>query len=216
MSPQVVVADYGMGNVLSVCRAIEHCNGRVVLTGDTKKIENADRLVLPGVGAFADCAKTLDKCGLVGTIARFIETGRPFLGICVGMQILLDHSEEFGLTKGLSAIPGNVAQIPTSGSNGSARKIPHIGWAGLTVPNTANADRWNNTILENTKPHTYVYFVHSFSAAPTDPAHVLAAVDYQGFAITAAVHHQNIFGTQFHPEKSGPAGLDILNRFLLI
>lgn len=210
----VVVVDYGMGNVLSVCRAIEHCGGTANLTSDARAIAAAERLVLPGVGAFGDCMQALQERSLIEPVRRFVGTGRPFLGICVGMQILHDFGEEFGGAAGLGLIPGRVAQIPTAKSGGSQRKIPHIGWTSVTPPPDANADRWSATIFAGTEPGTPLYFVHSFSAAPVDPAHRLAIADYQGFPVTAAVHRDNITGTQFHPEKSGPAGLALLQRFL--
>lgn len=213
-TPRVVVVDYGMGNVLSVCRAIERCDGAAVLTSSPTEIAAAERVVLPGVGAFGDCMAALTERGLIDPVRRFVDTGRPFLGICVGMQILHDFGEEFAGAPGLGLVAGRVAQIPTAKADGSQRKIPHIGWTSVTPPPGARADRWSATILAETRPGTPLYFVHSFSAAPTDPAHCLAIADYQGFPVTAAVHRDNITGTQFHPEKSGPAGLALLANFV--
>lgn len=211
----VVVVDYGMGNVLSVCRAIEHCEGAARLTSSSAQIADAERLVLPGVGAFGDCRNALVERGLIEPILRFVATGRPFLGICVGMQILHDHGEEFGGAPGLGLIAGRVVPIDTAKADGSQRKIPHIGWASVLPPSGSDRDdRWSSTIFAGTPPGTPLYFVHSFHAATADPAHRLAVADYQGFAVTAAVHRDNITGTQFHPEKSGPAGLRLLARFL--
>ncbi len=211
---RVVVVDYGMGNVLSVCRAFERCGGLPVLSGDAAEIARADRLVLPGVGAFGDCMAALAARGLDGPIMDFVATGRPFLGICVGMQILLDWGEEFGGAAGLGLIPGRVAQILPQETGGVSRKIPHIGWAGLVPRTEAGAQSWQGTLLSATPPGTPFYFVHSYSAAPTDTSHILAVADYQGFPVTAAVRRDNITGTQFHPEKSGSAGLGLLERFL--
>lgn len=211
---QVVVVDYGMGNVLSVCRAIEHCGGTARLTAITADIAAADRLVLPGVGAFGDCMKALTDRGLIEPVLRFVATGRPFLGICVGMQILHDFGEEFGGAPGLGLIPGRVSQISTAKNDGSLRKIPHIGWTSVTPPSDTNAGRWSDTIFAGIEPGTPLYFVHSFSAAPSNAAHRLAIADYQGFAVTAAVQRDNITGTQFHPEKSGEAGLSLFTAFL--
>lgn len=211
---QVVVVDYGMGNVLSVCRAIERCGGTTRLSATPAEITTADRLVLPGVGAFGDCMKALIGLDLIEPVRRFIDTGRPFLGICVGMQILHDFGEEFEGAPGLGIIPGRVAQISTARADGNLRKIPHIGWTSVTPPPDASTDPWSRTIFAATPPGTPLYFVHSFSASPADPAHRLAVADYQGFPVTAAVHRDNITGTQFHPEKSGPAGLALLERFI--
>ena len=212
---KVVVVDYGMGNVLSVCRALEQCGGAPTLTGEASAIAEAERLVLPGVGAFGDCMSALTERGLVAPLKAFVATGRPFLGICVGMQILLDYGEEFGGAAGLGLIPGRVTQIPTSMPGGGKRKIPHIGWASVTPRAGGSWQDWGGTIFAETEAATPLYFVHSFSAAPSDTAHVLAVADYEGFAVTAAVRRDNITGTQFHPEKSGPAGLRLLRRFLV-
>lgn len=211
---QVVVVDYGMGNVLSVCRALERCGGTPVLTADTKKVAAAERLVLPGVGAFGDCMSALKGRHLVEPILAFVSSGRPFLGVCVGMQILHDFGEEFGGAPGLGLISGRVAQIPTRKDDGSLRKIPHIGWTAVTLPPDAKSDRWARTIFTDTPQGTPLYFVHSFSSAPVRSEDRLAVADYQGFPVTAAVQRDNITGTQFHPEKSGPAGLALLTKFL--
>lgn len=211
---RVVVIDYGMGNVMSVSRAIRHCGAAPVLTDDPAQIAGAERVVLPGVGAFGDCMLALEQRGLVEPILAFVQTGRPFLGICVGMQILLDFGEEFGGAAGLGLIPGRVSQISTSRPDGGFRKIPHIGWTKVVPSSPAGVENWSGTIFAGTAPETPFYFVHSFSAAPTNPAHLLAVADYQGFPITAAIRRDNVTGTQFHPEKSGPAGLSLLGRFV--
>ena len=211
---KVVVVDYGMGNVLSVCRALEQCGGAPILTAEASAIVGAERLVLPGVGAFGDCMTALEERGLVEPIKTFVATGRPFLGICVGMQILLDFGEEFDGAPGLGLVPGRVAQIPTAMPGGGQRKIPHIGWASVTPRAGGSGRDWAGTIFAETEASTPLYFVHSFSAAPCEAAHVLAVADYEGFAVTAAVRRDNITGTQFHPEKSGPAGLRLLTRLL--
>ena len=208
--PKVVVVDYGMGNVLSVRRAFEHCGAAVVLTSDPDAIEKADRLVLPGVGAFGDCIAALESRGLDEPIKRFARSGRPFLGICVGMQILLDVGEEFGGFPGLGLIPGRVVQIDA----GPLRKIPHIGWTPITPPPSANGNRWANSMFAETAPGTAFYFVHSFTARPENESDFLATADYAGASVTAAIGRDNIVGVQFHPEKSGPGGLAILTNFV--
>lgn len=208
---QVVVVDYGMGNVLSVCRALEHCEVSVALSDRPEMIVGADRLVLPGVGAFADCVKALEGRGLIEPVKNFVKKGRPFLGICVGMQILLDVGEEFGGHHGLGIIPGRVSQIDRDLPDGTARRVPHIGWTSVTPP---RSNRWDNTMLAATKPGTSFYFVHSFTAVPANDADLLATADYAGATVTAAIAHENVTGVQFHPEKSGPPGLAALARFL--
>jgi imidazole glycerol-phosphate synthase subunit HisH len=211
---EVVVVDYGMGNVLSVCRAIERCGGKAKMSGTASDIAAAERLVLPGVGAFGDCMAALSDRGLIEPIKTFVATGRPFLGICVGMQILFDHGEEFGGSPGLGLIPGRVVQIATEKIDGGTRKIPHIGWAPVDVPADAAAERWSGSLFAATSHKTPFYFVHSFSARPQNRAHLLAVADYQGCEITAAVRRDNITGTQFHPEKSGSAGLKIITTLM--
>jgi len=210
----VVVVDYGMGNVLSVCRAFENQGANVVLTGQAGEIAGAERLILPGVGAFGDCMKALEERELVEPILEFVRSERPFLGICVGMQILLEIGEEFGEHPGLGLIPGRVVKIDTTLSDGSTRKIPHIGWTAIAPPAEANGNRWTTSMFGETVPRTPFYFVHSFTARPTNAADVLAVADYAGATVTAAVRRDNVTGVQFHPEKSGAAGLAALRRFV--
>jgi len=210
----VVIVDYGMGNLLSVQRAFEHCGARVRITSSPAQIEKAEFLVLPGVGAFADGMRELEGRGLVKPIRAFAKTGRPFLGICLGMQMMLETSEEFGIYEGLALIPGKVVMIPKSGPDGTSHKIPHIGWNSL-LPLHENGD-WDNTILHGISPGETVYFVHSFSAAPVHPRNDLADCSYNGLRLCAAIQSGNAYGCQFHPEKSSSAGLRIIRNFLEI
>lgn len=212
MKPKVTIVDYGSGNVLSVGRALAHCGADIALSNDPDLIRRTDRLVLPGVGAFADCMGKLKSRGLPAPIREFVGSGRPFLGICVGMQILFDESEEFGTHEGLGLIPGKVVKIPASGADGKVHSIPFIGWSGLALP--AGRTSWKDTILENIQPGDNAYFLHSFTAQPSDEKYRLANTNYDGCDISAAVQHKNIIGTQFHLEKSGPVGLKIVSRFL--
>ncbi len=212
MTSKVLLVDYGVGNLLSVRRALEACGATVEMSGAPEAVEAAERLVLPGVGAFGNCVQTLARYGLIEPIVRFAESGRPFLGICVGMQMLLDYSEEFGRHQGFGLIPGHVAPVPAVGSDGRPHKIPHIGWTRLGRP--ANGLDWGGTILEHLSGEEEVYFVHSFTAVPERPEHRLADSDYDGQRISAVIGRDRIFGCQFHPEKSGPVGLSILSRFL--
>ncbi|MCX5807596.1 MAG: imidazole glycerol phosphate synthase subunit HisH [Proteobacteria bacterium] len=208
----VVVVDYGMGNLLSVQRAFENCGARVVITNSPNVVERAECLVLPGVGAFADGMRELHSRGFVEAIRKFAKTGRPFLGICLGMQMMMETSEEFGIYEGLALIPGRVIMIPKTGSNGTLHKIPHIGWNGLLLPK--NREDWDNTIFQDLSIGESVYFVHSFSVNPADPVNDLADCEYNGLSICAAIQSGNLYGCQFHPEKSGAVGLKIINTFL--
>ncbi|QDW39797.1 imidazole glycerol phosphate synthase subunit HisH [Bradyrhizobium sp. KBS0727] len=205
----IAIIDYGAGNVHSVQRAFEHCGAEPVLTADSAVVVNADRLVLPGVGAFADGMRSLRERGLIEPIRRFVQSGRPFLGICLGMQMLATSSEEFGVNEGLNLMPGRVVPIPSHDVDGVPHKIPHIGWAEL-VP---AADR-AGTIFEDTPEGTSVYLVHSFKFEPDAAGHRLADCFYGGHRIAAAVRLNNMTACQFHPEKSGEAGLRMIAAFL--
>lgn len=211
---KTLIVDYGRGNLQSVCRAIENCGGDYLLSSDPAEIAMADRLILPGVGAYGDCVTQLTDMGFVEPLREFVATQRPFLGICVGMQILLSSGEEFGNHRGLDLIPGKVRAIPKTDGKGAPHKIPHIGWTAIDIPEGQGAQRWQGTILQNTRPGAPVYFVHSFTAEPDDPGHRLADAHYNGRLIAAAVARDNITAVQFHPEKSGPVGLRIIDAFL--
>lgn len=212
MSKVVHIVNYGIGNLYSAVRAVEKVGGEARLTSDPAEIASADRLLLPGVGAFASCANTLRSTGLAEPVVAFAATGRPFMGICVGMQLLFDYGLEFGKHTGLGLIAGHVERIPAQDAAGS-RKVPHIGWSGLSIP--AGRKDWNGTILEGIAPdEDAAYFVHSYNCVPDDPSSRLAEADYDGFSITAAVARDNIVGCQFHPEKSAEVGLRIIARFL--
>jgi len=213
MTTGVTVVDYGIGNLKSVCRALEHTGGSVALTSDTNVIAASSRLVLPGVGAFAMCMDELRQRSLVDAIMAFFQTERPFLGICVGMQMMLEASEEFGTHAGLGLIPGTVREIPKPKPNTSKYKVPHIGWTSLSRPNDV---QWSDTILADCDDGEPFYFVHSFSADPVDDDARLADCDYFGNRLSGVIRDGNRFGCQFHPEKSGEAGLAILRRFLEI
>jgi glutamine amidotransferase len=213
MTGTVAIVDYGIGNLLSVQRAFEHNGAEVAFVHDADEIARAPRLVLPGVGAFADGMKGLAERGLDQAVVEFARSGKPMMGICLGMQMLASESEEFGTHKGLGLVPGRVVPVPAAARNGKPHKIPHIGWSGLSPSAGAS---WRGSILAGTPEGTAAYLVHSFHLVPDDPAHLLADCFYGGHRITAAVRAGNIFGCQFHPEKSGPAGLRILAAFLEI
>jgi glutamine amidotransferase len=211
MKPIVSIIDYGVGNIFSVSRAFEHCGARIRLTSVPDDISNAQCLVLPGVGAFKDGMTGLRELGLIEPILQFARTGRPLLGICLGMQMLLDTGEEFGTHEGLGLIRGRVVALPTTGSDGRPHKIPHIGWNELVAP--AGRD-WSGTVLENLPDGASAYFVHSFQAVPDKPEERLADCTYNGLSICAAVQSGSIIGCQFHPEKSAAIGLKCIRNFL--
>jgi glutamine amidotransferase len=210
---KVVIVDYGVGNLLSVQRAVEECGAEGITSSEPEFIAHADRVILPGVGAFANGMNALESLGLVEVIKAIAAGGIPLLGICLGMQLLLDESEEHGVTKGLGIIPGRVVPVPNVNPDGSPLKIPHIGWNSLVVVEGA---AWNGTILQNSTHGDAVYFLHSFMAVPEDPSMRIADCLYGGNRIAAVIGHGNVVGYQFHPEKSGPIGLAILRKFLMV
>ncbi len=213
MSRRVVVIDYGMGNLLSVQRGLEACGAEVEISADAEVVARADRLVLPGVGAFESGMHELKVRGLVNAIGEFVARERPLLGICLGMQMLLSESEEFGQHKGLNLIPGRVVKIPDYDNSGAiVRKIPHIGWSAIKYPE--GRTDWSGSLLQNTKDVEFFYFVHSFMAVSENSENILAQCDYSGLRINAVVCRDNVIGSQFHPEKSGNSGLKVLQTFL--
>jgi imidazole glycerol-phosphate synthase subunit HisH len=209
---KVTVIDYGIGNLFSVARALERCGAEVRLSSDPEQIIAAERLVLPGVGAFEDGMRGLRDRGLVQSIRRYAAADRPLLGICLGMQMLASVSEEFGMHEGLDLIPGRVVPVQKTKTDGTAQKIPHIGWSAIQPAPGAN---WASTPLAGIDSGTSVYLVHSYQVAVSDSAALLAVCDYGGHAVTAAIHAGRITGCQFHPEKSGDAGLAVLRSFLV-
>ena len=210
----VIVVDYGCGNILSVKRGLETVGARVVLTDNPQVIKSAKHIVLPGVGAFAKGMKALNRLNGGDAIKRAAENGANVLGICLGMQMLMDESEEFGKNPGLGLIPGKVVPIPAHKQDGTRHKVPNIGWNELRP--TARQNSWKKTILDFVEPNTAVYFVHSFMAMPDDDKHTIADYNYGGHDVVAAIGNGRIYGCQFHPEKSGQTGLRVLERFVAL
>jgi glutamine amidotransferase len=206
---KIALLDYKIGNVKSISNALENLGGNVSLTSNKDEILNSDGVILPGVGAFSVGMKNLEECGLIEVVNEYVKTGKPFLGICLGMQMLLDESEEFGITKGLGLIKGKVIKLPVA--ENSTDKLPHISWNEVTEPAVG---RWKNTILEGTPNKSDCYFVHTFVAAPSDEKDILSITPYGGVYFCSSVQNKNVYGTQFHPEKSGTTGLNILHNFL--
>ena len=200
----IAVIDYGVGNVFSLCRSLEAIGQTPVVTGDPDQLRKADKLFLPGVGAFADAAAKLRDTGLDRVIKEEAARGKPLMGICLGMQLLFEESYEFGQYEGLGLIPGKV--IGMEGTIPAELKIPHIGWNRLLFP-----DRPRHPLLQTVEDGDCVYFVHSFYATDCDEAVIAQAED--GKVLTTAVAKGNVMGCQFHPEKSGTVGLNILRTF---
>ncbi len=214
MSRVVTVIDYGMGNLLSVANAFNWCGAEVRVSDRREHIADADLLVLPGVGAFANAMEQLRISGLDEAIKEYARKERPFLGICLGMQMMLAESNEFGLHKGLGLIEGTVEPIPHEDAEGNAHKIPHIGWAEIS--SSVEGDSWAGTILDRTPQGTPFYFVHSFTAFPHSQHNRLADTWYNGCQVSAVIQKGSLYGCQFHPEKSGEKGLELIKTFLAI
>ncbi len=215
MTIKITIADYGVGNLLNVARAFQHCGADVHVTENPTEIAGAERLVVPGVGAFEDSIGELTKRGFADEIKRYAESTRPLLGICVGMQMLFDVSEEFGEHKGLGILPGRVKAVSNTTTSGQMQRVPHIGW-GCLVP-TENSRSWQGTFLQSfEKRRPAVYFVHSYTAYPELNSDRLADCLYGGHRISAAVKRDNIMATQFHPERSGEIGLTMVRSFLAL
>ena len=208
----VVIVDYGMGNLRSVQKALERIGSAAVVSDEAESVASAERLVVPGVGAFADAMAGLRCLGLDEVVREVAVRGTPLLGICLGMEMLLDESEEFGTTAGLGLIPGRVVPVPATASDGEPVKIPHIGWSALALPEGRGS--WKGTLLDGVTVGSAVYFIHSFMARPDDPADRVADCTYGGRPISAVIGRGNVVGCQFHPEKSGQVGLMALRRFL--
>lgn len=197
----VTVIDYGAGNLCSVTNALRFLGEEPSVTADADAIARADRLVLPGVGAFGECMKTLRVTGIADAVCHAAKKGTPLLGICLGLQLLFDSSDEFGRHDGLGLIRGKVRRLESGG-----RKLPHIAWTSIDLPRESR-------LLRGIPNGAFFYFVHSFRAQAEDGADEAATAEY-GERFTAAVERGNIAATQFHPEKSGEAGLKILRNFL--
>lgn len=213
---ECVVVDYGIGNVYSVLHAVQACGANVELTSDHSKIMRADRLILPGVGAFGRAADQLRETGLDEALLNFAASGRPLLGICVGMQLMMKTGLEFGVHAGLGLFDGEVAQVANQHRNGTRLRVPLIGWSPLSVASTHSPDRWNGTPLEDCPAENGFYFVHSFAAKPNDSNAVLAITKHGETEVVAAIQRDNIIGVQFHPERSADQGLKFLDGFLAL
>ena len=209
---QIAVVDYGIGNLLSVARALEHCGAEVIVSSDPKALSSARAMVLPGVGAFADGMAGLARRGLDKVVVDFAASGKPLLGICLGMQMLASIGEEFGEHRGLNLIPGRVTRIPVNNAAGIPHKVPHVGWADLEAP--FGIEPWRNSVLSGLGEHQAIYLTHSFAVHPDDRQDLLATYRSHDITVTAAIRRGNITGVQFHPEKSAHVGLQILRNFL--
>lgn len=202
----VAIIDYGVGNLFSLCSAFKYLGQEAVVTGDKDVISSADRVLLPGVGAFGDAMEKLCSAGLKDTVKMVAGRGTPLLGVCLGMQMLFEKSEEFGTHEGLGLLKGSVLPMePALMNAGLSLKVPQIGWNSLIF------NKKDCPLLRDISEGSYVYYVHSYYAADCEES--LAAGSDYGIYIPGVVWRNNVFGTQFHPEKSGNVGLNILRSF---
>jgi glutamine amidotransferase len=202
MAPRVVIVDYGAGNLRSVARAVAHAGHEPIVTDDREQVDAADALIVPGVGAAADTMRNLREHGMVAPIREYIASGRPFFGVCMGQQALLSISEEGGEHECLGIIPGRVKKLEA----GDGRKVPHMGWNNVRQKSP-------HPIFDGIADDAYFYFVHSYYPQPEDPNVVIGETEY-GVTFASVLARDNIVATQFHPEKSGEAGLRMYANFL--
>ena len=200
----IAIIDYDMGNLKSVHKAFESVGHRATVTRDPKVIADASHVVLPGVGAFGDCIRNLERYGLVGPVLGALRAGKPFLGICLGFQLLFSESEEFGTHRGLGVIPGRVVRF-ASGGSAIPMKVPHMGWNSIAIGK-------GSPVLDGVPNGAFMYFVHSYFVVPDDQSVACTMTDY-GRPFVSSVARDNIFACQFHPEKSQSAGLRIIRNF---
>lgn len=208
----VAIIDYGLGNLFSVQNACKHVGLNAEITNDKNVIEKADAAILPGVGAFDVAIKNLDHLDLISPIKSFVDSGRPFMGICLGLQLLFTESEEFGVSRGLDLIEGCVVKFPTINEDGEKIKVPQIGWNRIYKSDRPHSSK-DNCPLKEIENGEFMYFIHSFYVAPFAEKNILTRTNYGGIEYCSSISFKNVFGVQFHPEKSGKKGIGIYKKW---
>lgn len=212
---QVAVIDYGMGNLFSVKRACEQAGLYAVITADKSIIMNSDGVILPGVGAFGDAMESLEKKDIISPLKDFVKGGKPLMAICLGMQLLMSESEEFGHHKGLNIIEGSVVGFPVKNKEGGKIKVPHVGWNKILQPSSEDLTYWNASPLKNIMNGEFMYFVHSYYVVPLDKKSVLSTTTYEETQFCSSICRHNVFACQYHPEKSAANGIKIYKDWAL-
>lgn len=209
----IAIIDYQISNIFSVKHAFDSLGVESIVTSDPEIIISADAAILPGVGAFGDCMINLKKFDLVDAIGQFIKSGKPFMGVCLGLQLLFSKSSEFGEHKGLDVIRGEVKRFPHKNHAGQEVKVPQISWNQIYPTKNTKAN-WQNSPLRSLKNYQYMYFVHSYFVQPEDKDVICSYTNYSGFEYCSSIIKDNIFAVQFHPEKSGPKGIEIYRNWI--
>lgn len=211
MSKRIAIVDYQLGNLFSVQQACSYLGYDAYITSDPHTVVNADYVILPGVGAFNDAMRNMEKLDLIASIKDFVASGKPFMGICLGLQLFFTESEEFGTSKGLNLIEGVVKKFSNKDIHGDVLKVPQISWNQIYEP---NQNVWQNTPLSICKEGDYMYFVHSFYAQPSSSEVILSTTNYGGYNYCSSILKDNVFACQFHPEKSGQYGVKIYENWI--
>ncbi len=211
---KITIIDYGINNLESIKMAFNSLGYKALLTSDPKELELSDKIILPGVGSFEKGMKELKKIKIIDSLEKAFINNKPILGICLGMQMLMERSEEFGTHKGLGFIKGDVKKLPEGEGNVKIRKIPNVGWNKLSI-NEKSSSIYKNIIMESYEKKFYFYFTHSFFAKPLENNNVLCTTNYNEFKFASVITCNNLIGCQFHPEKSGKSGLKLLQKFIL-
>jgi imidazole glycerol-phosphate synthase subunit HisH len=217
-APWVAIVDYGMGNLYSVRRACEQVGLRSVISGSPDEVISADGVILPGVGAMPDAMRALNQSGMRDALISFSRSGRPLFAVCLGLQLLMSQGSEFGRHEGLGIVPGVVVRFEQPSEGGRRLKVPQVGWNAVWKHAGCNGEeqlhrRWDETPLAGIENGAYMYFVHSYYILPDDPTVSIATTRYGDAEFCSVLGHGSVFGCQFHPERSGPAGLTLYRNF---
>jgi glutamine amidotransferase len=209
---KIVILDYGLGNLFSVQHVCKYLGYETLVTKDRKDLEDADAVILPGVGAFGDAIQSIRSLDLEAPLKDFIEGGKPFMGVCLGMQLLFSESEEFGNNKGLNIIQGRIKKFPSANPAGKKIRVPQISWNNISE--VSGGVPWGSSPLSSIESGSSMYFVHSYYAEPSESSVILSQTEYEGITYCSSIKHRNVFAAQFHPEKSAAQGIEIYKNWL--